>query len=224
MADYEPPTLEDLYAFVARDLVDPDHKVWNIDQLNDYINGGIAELNRVRPLESGETIVWDEATESLPLATIVLEQVFAVELRSPDGSSQWQIPFAPSGVPGRAGWDYHARSLWLGASWSAKAVHLCRDHEYNLVVWGYRSRDPLLELPDVAEFLDLSDERTVRLYCRMEAYRALNMDRSLFQQWQQQANNADVSPTQLNGMLGTAESSFDRQQKRMFSPRRIPAV
>jgi hypothetical protein len=224
MADYEPPTLEDLFAYVARDLVDPDHRVWNTDQLTDYINGGIAELNRVRPLESAETIAWDEETETLPLATLVLEQVFAVELRSPTGSNQWQIPFAPSGVPGRDGWDYHGRTLWLGATWSAKAAHYTRDNDYNLVVWGYRPRDPLLVLTDVAEFLDLNDEMAVRMYARLEAYRALNMDRSLFQQWQQQANNADVSPTQLNGMLGTAESSFDRQQKRLFSPRRIPAV
>lgn len=224
MADYSPPDLETLFEYVSRDLVDPDHKVWNVEQLTDYINGGIAELNRVRPLESGETIVWDVDTDSLPLATLVLEQVFAVELRSPNGLNQWQIPFAPSGVPGRDGWDYHGRTLWLGATWGSKAAYYTRDHAYNLVVWGYRPRDPLYELADVAEFLDLSDEYAVRMYARLEGYRALNMDRSLFQQWQQQANNADVSATQLNGMLGTAESSFDRQQKRLFSPRRIPAV
>ena len=224
MADYEPPALTDLFARVGRDLVDPDHMVWNLDQLTDYINGGISELNRVRPLESAESIAWDSETESLPLTTLVLEAVFQVELRSEDSRYQVLVPHVSSGSPARDGWDYHARTLWLGPGYMARAVERTRDQSWNVVVWGYRPRDPLYVEDDVAEFLDMTDEMAVRLYCRTEGYRSLNMDRSLFQQWQQQANNADISPTQLNGMLGTAEASFDRQQRRLFVPRRIPAV
>jgi hypothetical protein len=224
MADYEPPNLADLLASVARDLVDPEGKVWGVEQLTDYINGGIGELNRIAPLESVEYVVWDEETETLPLATLVLDSVFQVELRSPTGNNQRLIPFATSGVSVRDGWDYHAHTLWLGPSWAARSARYARDEGWNLVLWGYRSRDPLLDAADVAEFLTLTDEMFVRLYCKVEAYRALNMDRSLFQQWQQQANNSDISATQLNGMLGTAEGAFDRQQRRNLSPRRIPAV
>jgi len=186
---------------------------------------GLDSVVHVVPqMESVEYVVWDEDTQTLPLGTLVLEQVFQVELRSPTGSIQRLIPFAPSGVPNRDGWDYHARTLWLGPTWSAKAAKYARDDAYNLVLWGYRSRDPVLVIEDVAEFLTQTDEMLVRSYCKMEALRSLNMDRSLFQQWQQQANNADVSPTQLNGMLNTSEAAFDRQQRRQFLPRRIPAV
>ena len=224
MADYEPPTLEDLLASVARDLMDPEGLVWQVEQLIDYINGGIAELNRVRPLESAEAIVWDEETATLPLTPIVLESVWQVELRSPTSINQWLIPFAQSGVTVRDGWDFYAQQLWLGPTWSARAAKYTRDDAWSVIVWGYRSRDPLLVIEDVAEFIDLTDEMAVRMYVRLEAYRALNVDRSMFQQWQQQSNNADISPTQLNGMLSTAEQTFDRQQRRLFIPRRIPAV
>ena len=62
MADYAPPTLADLWALVGRDLTDPSNKVFNTSQLTDYINGGIAELNRVRPLEATHTVTWDDGT------------------------------------------------------------------------------------------------------------------------------------------------------------------
>lgn len=224
MADYAPPTLSDLHTKVGRDLQDAAHVVFTTDQLTDFINGGIAELNRVRALETAESIVWDADGETLPLTPLVLEQVFQVELRSPDSLYQVLVPHAPSGVTARDGWDYYAHQLWLGPTWAARAITKTRDSAWAVVVWGYRSRDPLLVGDDVAEFLDMTDEMAVRLYARVEGMRALNADRSLFQQWQQQANNSDISPTQLNGMLSTVEASFDRQQKRLFIPRRIPAV
>jgi hypothetical protein len=222
MAAYEPPTLAELIAYVGRDLTDPESKVWNVEQKTDYINGGIAELNRIRPLEATEVLLWDEDAQRLPLKVSVLESVFHVELLSVDAAYQQAIPYSASGVDTRTGWDFYAQSIWLGPTWLARAGRTTQQGG-SLVLMGYRSRDPLLVEDDVAEFLDLTEEMFVRLYCRMEAYRAMNMDRSIFQQWQQQANNSDVSPTQLNGMLGTAEASFDRQQRRMFLPRRIPA-
>jgi hypothetical protein len=222
MADYAPPTLDQLYALVGRDLTDPGHAVFNTSQLADYINGGISEVNRVRPLESFIPIAWD-VDLGLVLGPIGLEDVFLVELTSSDGHQRF-IPHASGPAPTRDGWDYFARTLMLGPLWMDVATRKTRDEDWSLVLWGYKPRDPLIDDADVAEFIDLNDEMAVRLYCRLEAYRSLNADRGLFQQWQMQANNSDVSPTQLNGMLSTAEGSFDRQQRRIFTPRRIPAL
>jgi len=223
MADYAPPTLAELWALVVRYLTDPSNKVFNTSQLTDYINGGIAELNRVRPLEATHTVTWDDENDQLPLEGIPLYSVFQVELRAAYGGANSIVPNIKGGQPTRDGWDFYNGTLFLGSQWFQRAVHSARDNGWTVEVWGYRSRDPLIADDDLAEFIDLTDEMFVRLYSRMEAYRSLNVDRSLFQQWQQQANNSDVSPTQLNGMLGTAESSFDRQQKRLFLPRRVPA-
>lgn len=223
MADYAPPTLADLWALVGRDLTDPNNKVFNTSQLTDYINGGIAELNRVRPMEATHTVTWDDDNDQLPLSNIPLDGVWQVELRAAFGGANSIIPNIKGGQPTRDGWDFYGGTLFLGSQWFERAVHAARDNGWSVEVWGYAPRDPLIAEDDLAEFTDLTDEMAVRLYARMEAYRSLNVDRSLFQQWQQQANNSDVSPTQLNGMLNTAESAFDRQQKRLFIPRRIPA-
>lgn len=225
MADYAPPSLGDLWALVGRDLTDPDHKVFNTSQLTDYINGGISELNRVKPLPTTVTVAWDADAEVVPLDGWPLDDVFQVELvdANANGTGQRFIPHVTSGTPIRDGWEYFNHTLRLGPGWGATVTRWLRDNGWNLRGYGYRPRDPLIDEADNAEFVDLNDEYTVRLYCRMEAYRSLTVDRGLFQQWQQQANNADVSPTQLNQMLGTTEGSFDRQQKRVFRPRRIPS-
>jgi hypothetical protein len=203
MADYSPPTLSDLWALIGRDLTDPDHKVFNTSQLTDYINGGIAELNRVRPLETVVTTGYDGDSDTVPLGPLPIDDPFVVEMMDN---------------------DYFAHTLVLGPAYSEHVLRMCRDNGWTLRIWGYRGRDPLILDDDGAEFNALEEEYAVRLYARMEAYRSLNVDRGLFQQWQQQANNSDVSPTQLNGMLVTAEGSFDRQQKRLFLPRRLPMV
>lgn len=224
MADYSAPTLEDMWALVGRDLTDPGHNVFNTDQLTDYINGGISEVNRVRPLETIVSIAYDGTNDTLPLGPLALDDPFIVEMLDANGRHAKYILHAKSAATVQDGWDYWAHTLVLGPWYGDFATTMTRDNDWTIRVWGYRPRDPLIVDTDIAEFDNLTDEYAVRLYCRMEAYRSLNVDRGLFQQWQQQTNNSDVSPTQLNGMLATAESSFDRQQKRMFLPRRIPMV
>jgi hypothetical protein len=224
MADYSPPTLSDLWALIGRDLTDPDHKVFNTSQLTDYINGGIAELNRVRPLETVVTTGYDGDSDTVPLGPLPIDDPFVVEMMDNDGRHAKYILHAKSAATVMDGWDYFAHTLVLGPAYSEHVLRMCRDNGWTLRIWGYRGRDPLILDDDGAEFNALEEEYAVRLYARMEAYRSLNVDRGLFQQWQQQANNSDVSPTQLNGMLVTAEGSFDRQQKRLFLPRRLPMV
>jgi hypothetical protein len=223
MADYSPPTLADLWALIGRDLTDPTNNVFNTSQLTDYINGGISELNRVKPLPTTVTVVYDSVGDAVPLDGIPLDEVFQVELIDDTTGVQRFVPHVTTGTPMRDGWEYFNHRLYLGPGWLGTATLYMRDNGWNLHLFGYRPRDPLIDDTDVAEFGDLNDEYTVRLYARMEALRSLNSDRTLFQQWQQQANNSDISPTQLNQMLGTAEGSFDRQQKRVFMPRRIPS-
>ena len=222
MADYAPPDMADLYALVGRDLTDPNHQVFNISQITDFVNGGIAEINRVKPLETTVTISYDTAGGGVPLTGYPVSDIFLVELIGPQSQHQY-IPHARNWAVAQEGWDYFANRLTLGPVWEERVTKLLRDNGYKLRVWGYRPRDPLIASTDIAEFVDLNDEMTVRLYCRLEAYRALNQDRGLFQQWQMQPNNSDVSPTQLNGMLATSEGAFDRQIKRIFVPRRIPS-
>lgn len=223
MPPYQPPTLDGLWMIVGRDLTDPDHRVFNVSQLTDFINGGIAEVNRVKPLEDRITSGCFGESGSVYVDPGAIDEVFQVELIAPMGKNHTYVPRQRSGVAMADGWDFFAGALSFGPVWFARIEELVCRQDWSIRVWGYRPRNPLIAPNDIAEFRDLNDEQAVRLYCRLEAYRALNVDRGLFQQWQQQANNADVSPTQLAGMLGLTEQAFDRQVKRIFLPRRIPA-
>ena len=53
---YSPPTLDELRARVARDLQDPTLQAFTTSDIDDYINGGISEINGLRPLETKVTI------------------------------------------------------------------------------------------------------------------------------------------------------------------------
>lgn len=222
MADYAPPDLADLYALVGRDLTDPNHQVFNTSQITDFVNGGISEINRVKPLETTVLVGYDSGVDGVPTTGYGVSDIFSVELTGPQSQSIF-IPHVKSHAGAQEGWDYFAGRLTFGPVWEQRVRKLLRDNNYVMWVRGYRPRDPLIAPDNIAEFVDLNDEMTVRLYCRVEAYRALNQDRGLYQQWQMQANNSDVSPTQLNGMLATSEGAFDRQIRRMFVPRRIPS-
>jgi len=132
MADYAPPTLADLWALVGRDLTDPSNKVFNTSQLTDYINGGIAELNRVRPLEATYTVTWDDENDQLPLEGIPLYSVFQVELRAAYGGANSIVPNIKGGQPTRDGWDFYNGTLFLGSQWFQRAVHSARDNGWTV--------------------------------------------------------------------------------------------
>jgi hypothetical protein len=64
---YSPPTRLVLRASIARDLRDPTYQTFLTAQVNDFINMGIAELNRLRPLEVVEDIGADPDAQTYPL-------------------------------------------------------------------------------------------------------------------------------------------------------------
>jgi len=223
---YVPPTLANLRVKVARDLRDSALTTFVAAQLTDYINEGIAELNRVRPPEKVLQLLGDAALTNLPF-----DYVFMVETavrRTLADPYSW-VPLPPDvAQPGhtRTGWTYFANTLYLApgvTSHMASMVTRFTAAQTHLAIWGYGQRDLVLADANVPQFIDGADEMAVGMYARMRGYQALAGDRMLFAQWQAAANNADVSATQMMGMISTAEQEWERQRKRMYVIRR-PAV
>lgn len=219
MPPYSAPTLTVLRIKVRRDLRDPGGSVFSDDPtIDDFINEAIVELNRAKPLDT--VLVITDSDFTLSLVGLNIEDVWAVEAVGPNRESQY-IPPNNTGIDWRNGWEFMGGSLVLSGMWLNRMERTILNNQYELRVYGYRGRDPLTVGANVAEF-DFEDEFLVRRYARMAGYRTLASDRALFQQWQQQANNSDVSQTQMVGTLANAEQEWGRLRKRVTKLRRPP--
>lgn len=225
---YAAPQLADLRVSVARDLRDPDNETFTPEQVLDFINEGIVELNRIRPIEARETYVGDDPLTSLPFNYVfMVEHCVQANVGDPLAWSTVSPSEEEHGY-GRNGWTYFGNELHFSPQIAyniARAIDAYTAAQVHLAVWGYQDRDLIsgLDETEVAPFLDGRDEFAVRKYARLSGFRALSQDRALYQQWQQQANNSDISETQLNGMVNTYAGDWERVRKGLYTPRR-PAV
>ena len=220
---YSPPNLSQLRTNVARDLRDPSFAAFTVSELNDYINNGIAELNELRPVETSIQIV-----DMDNLSDLGLESVFKVVSTSVPGLAA--VGIGESIIPPNNdetlypnGWTYFAGDLILPAFMLPAYSSAFDAGTVALTVYGYGRRDPLVADTDIAAFGSNMEEQAVRQFARWRGLDALSGDRRLFQQWQTQANNSDVSPTQLANMEMNAGGEWAQTRRRIYTIRR-PAV
>lgn len=210
---YDPPTLSDLYERVGRDLRDPSHTTLGLDFLTDYINDGIAELNQLKPHQ-----LRFEVSDIVGLEGLPFSQVWKVEVVRADGYGQQVIPPNNDAVLYQNGWTYYARSLALSQTALRYLAQGFDDNSLILRVYGYTERDPLVADTDIFDG-GFEDEQLVRRYVKTLGFQALLADRNLYQQWQTQANNSDVSPTQLTNMASQADAEWRRARSRAYQIR-----
>lgn len=218
------PSLDTMRILVRRDIRDSVEAPFTFDdnQVMDYINEGIIELNRTKPIEISHVIY--DYPEGIELGIDQnLVDVWAVQIRHTGAYEAHYLP-PMSGENPSEGWVYYGKSLRFGQ----KTIQFIGQHmpspDWEIAYWAYRNRaifrgDPGTELCD---FLDPEDEFAVRKFARWAGLRSLDSDRALFQQWQQQANNSDVSATQLTQMVTTAEQEWDHFRRKIMLVRRSP--
>lgn len=213
-------TLAELADGVYRDLADEAKQVFSILQIEDFIRGGISELNRVAPLDMTEGIALvtdiDTGVVTQWSYPTVIHLPYLVEYyRHTDGYAY----VIGEGEPGQTGsHSYLFRATPTGGvidfpQWwlmgFPASTHSIRVH-------GYGSR-PLPESvvdpePSPETGLGSDEEYSVRAYAKSAGYDLLAHDRSLFAQWQGQTNNTDVSPTQVTQMAAGAKQEWDRHR------------
>jgi len=218
-------TLNDLTAGVYRDLADEDKAVFSTAQVQDFIRGGIADLNRVAPTDTFEdiTLVTDVDTGKViqfSYATII-QLPYRVEIRRLEDGWVWNLNEPVDGWVGSGGFNFYPTSdggridfpIWALAEFPAAT--------YGLRIHGYAARpmpDPVT--PDTDLPLSVEEEYSVRAYARSQGFDTLAHDRSLFAQWQGQTNNTDVSPTQMMQMAAGAKQEWDRHRGLIRTVRR----
>ena len=212
-----PPTTSELITALARDLRDPINKTFTIEDLLQYINDGIVEVNRIYPIQatdSGELIQGQNSYDTR------FSSVYRVEIWS-DTSLVSTLPFN-DGDSVYGGWELMGQKLIIPPSVVAQSVF---DAYPNLTisVTGYARRElgSISALNDPTE-LDSEAALAVRWFAQYRASLALMNDRSLFKQWQSESNNSDVSMPMLMNMVSTAAQMWERHKRDLIMYRRLP--
>jgi|SRR5215471_3026717 len=192
MANYVAPSLGDLVTSISRDLHDPGNGAFSSVEVTDLINMGIAEVNNLVPKEYREVIPLVDDQYEYALDPLV-NAIFRVEVWRNSDSVMRYFQTVPK-VDGAAGtgWQFFNGSVLMPPSmtWDTSL-------QDSITVYGYKDRGPMYD--DTLDFFDgdLNDEMILRSFCQHTSFERLIASRALFQQWQTQANNADVSATQL---------------------------
>jgi hypothetical protein len=221
------PTLEALTDSVYRDLADEAKAVFSTLQVEDFVRGGIAELNRVSPNDGVESITWviDPDTEKITQYEydILSTLIYRVERRESTYGNAYPIPEAEMGQTVTSGYVF--RQTTNGGhiefpSWWIDQLDPATD---TIRIYGYQVR-PLpytvegQESPNIG--ISSEEEYSIRSYAKSEGFDLLAHDRSLFQQWQGQTNNTDVSPTQMMQMAANAKQDWSRHRGLIRTVRR----
>lgn len=180
-----------------------------------------AQTFRVTLTEGGDPIVFTtnitagtvgsaiQALDDLDLPHIWAIEVYNVETRNrnyiepSDSDSRWLN-----------GWRVYQGKIDLPKGIADIINEGFADTFLTVTVFGYRDRVRWAKA-NVPDFEDLSDEAAARLYVRLQGFKALSADRSLFLQWQTQTNNTDVSATQLTDMAEVASRDWERMIQRI---------
>jgi hypothetical protein len=217
------PTLDELSTSVYSDLADEAKAVFSQLQVEDFIRGGMTELNRAAPpdLMQEITLSTDDVTGRVDqfLYYINIHHPYRVEAyRLSDGWTT-TLPNADTDGEGNSsnGWLWQNVGNTLGAiTFPRWWLSNLSPADYGIRVYGYGAR-PLPDsvvppTPSPETGLTDTEEYAVRFYAKAQGYDLLAHDRSMFAQWQGQTNNTDVSPTQIMQMAGNAKNEWDRQR------------
>lgn len=229
---YSPPTLGGMKTVVKRTLRDEQGVVFSDAMLGDFITEGLASLSAYRPIEAIESIAYAPTIygEIQTVMPTILSNVWQVTARNPEDptnvAQSLVVPYNTNEGDIQNGWDFYGGTIYLGR-WVSGVLDQWVGHtagSLDLTLSGYRDRSFPTSDPDILDLEDPTDYLCLVKECRALGFQSLNNDRALYQQWLASTNNTDVSPTQLAGMLNSAQGDVDRARKRSAILRRQPVV
>jgi len=206
---------------VSRDLADPSNQTFDVNAVKDFIQQGLAEVQRFAPDMFQEDLDPTPNTLVYPLRSAYFPgnpqpEVRLVRVEVWSGSpSRFKLKIkSKSGQPTRdsvAGWEVWDGQLELPSPIVDNYIDATND---TIRVWGYSPYAPISADADVVP-VSAELELAVRHFCRVEAMRKLIGSRVLFKQWQAKSNNTDVTLGQLNSDLQVAEETWRRMKREL---------
>jgi hypothetical protein len=217
------PTLDQLVTSVYRDLADDPRQVFTVAQVEDFIRGGIVELNRVAPLDTVDTIDFIDGQTEYPTT---LNLIYAASLRDKDGRTVAVIDMLENGQPFVYGYTFRRQGgggvIEVTRGMVDQAMSVEDSSRPSIRLAGYAPR-PLpysVSGDDPETGLDSDEEYAVREFAKAEGFTLLTHDRALFQQWQGQTNNTDVSPVMMMNMASGARNEWHSKRGLIRTVRR----
>jgi hypothetical protein len=212
------PTLDELADSVFRDLADEGQVVFSQLQVEDFIRGGIADLNRVSPQDTSIDIglTLDPVTDVVIAWTydIPIELPYRVETIQNSNGYAWPMDAGDTNDGGQVtGYTFKRTATGGTITFPQWWLQNFDALNYSIRVHGYAPRPlPYAATPSPSISVSEEEEYSVRTYAKSAGFDMLAHDRSLFQQWQGQTNNSDVSPTQMMQMNANAKSEWEHQR------------
>jgi hypothetical protein len=231
------PTLGELTTSVFRDLADEaEPHTFTTALVEDFIRGGIVELNRVAPTDSVEII---DLVEGQTEYNTTLSLIYGASIRDAEGKVISTLDPLEPGEPHVYGYVHRVVGDGGVIEVTPGLVASIMAYEDNvrphLRFAGYARRDipyrtSVLSDPDDPNSallavdpetgLGSDEEYAVREYAKAEGFTLLTHDRALFQQWQGQTNNTDVSPVMMMNMASGARNEWHSKRGLIRTVRR----
>lgn len=201
-------TLSDLETTIAAALRDSAKATFAASELDAMINQGIDALSSFYPKEvadSSLTISAGVFTYALP-STIT--RVFRADIYTSAGSYRFTMPKAIEVTEGpNSGWETHGGVFYLPPSYTYQAGDVIRLYGYG----GYIQ----LSASSATTDLDQSAIWALVAFCQNKAFGRLAMDRGLYQQWQTESGNSDVSLAALASAREQARREWRDEMQRL---------
>jgi hypothetical protein len=213
-------TLTELITAVSRDLRDTNNNAFTTAMVTDLINSAITELSRITPQPFQEDIA--ATGDQTYVLTATGRKVSATRVEIWDTTPpkfRYRVPFASeSNVnSSEAGWRVFNGTLEFPYNVSQFAL----TDAYTIRVWGYKPWTHLVNGGDTTD-LDEDAQDAMRECAVFHGFERLLNERVLFAQWQQQANNTDVSTAGLINAVGLWQARWDRRRKQLAEMRELP--
>lgn len=214
-------TLAQLQVMVSRDLRDTDNKTFSLAEVTDLINAGITEISLISPRQFQEDLDGVASQSEYQFDTTgtdprIRPVVVEVWTTSPVRFYE-RIPFGGEGLENstEGGWKWWNGTLSIPYAFAAKI-----DANYTIRVWGYA---PYTQLANSSDTTDLDGGKidAVREYAVAYGFQRLLSERALFDQWQKQANNTDVSAASLLGIASTWDAKWNRRRRQLGTMREL---
>jgi hypothetical protein len=213
-------TLAEVVDGVYRDLSDEgDPRVFTIIQVEDFIRGGIADLNRAAPPDVIHALALETDVDTGIVNKfdydVPVELPYRVEVFSLADDQSFDLTEPVDGWVGTGGYTYRVTPTGGSIIFPRWWLRQFDAANFGIRIHGYSNRPlPYTVEGDPSPEVGLSEKEvfSVRAYARAAGFDLLAHDRSLFAQWQGQTNNTDVSPTQMMQMASSAKGEWDHHR------------
>jgi len=189
-------------------------------ELSDLVDLALAEISRIYPKELTTTVAIPESFSGTHTTTIALPAGFDTIYRIDCLQNQIDETVSPirqwynlvdridpsMGEGPAGGWEIHAGNVYLQPNrFTGNTSHLR--------IMGYGNW--------TVDTLDADAEQAVRYFVQSEGMYKLVTDRSMFQQWQVNPGNTDVTVPAANQIYTVARGRFERLMGRLRKVKKV---